>query len=160
MMPRQITGRHVLVYMLLFFGVVIGVNLTMAYFATNTWSGLVVQNSYVASQQFNETLEQADRQKALGWRHDFTIDGDSFHFTLTDSDGHLVPLHGVTLLAGHPATEFEDRIIQLTKVVGGTFTAPNDLPAGAWNLEIRAAAKDGTEWKVRYRSTIEGKAAD
>ena len=160
MMPRQITGRHVLFYMLLFFGVVIGANLTMAYFATGTWSGLVVPNSYVASQQFNNVLDQAEKQKALGWQHDFTMDNGKFQFTLTDKDGHLVPLDAVVLHAGHPATEFEDRTIELTKVVGGTFEAPNDLPSGAWNLEIRAAVKDGTEWKLRYRSTIQGKATD
>lgn len=157
MMPRQVTGRHVLLWMVMFFGVVIAVNLTMAYFATGTWSGLVVQNSYVASQHFNEMLDQAEKQKALGWRHDFVIDGGRITFTLTDAKGHAVPLNAVTIKAGHPATEFQDRVIDLEPSVDGSYSAPNDLPSGAWNLEIHAAVKDGTDWKLRYRSTIREK---
>ncbi|TIS18850.1 MAG: cytochrome oxidase, partial [Mesorhizobium sp.] len=51
--PREFTGRHMLISILAFFAVVIGVNLTMATFAHRSWTGLVVENTYVASQQFN-----------------------------------------------------------------------------------------------------------
>lgn len=158
MMPRQITGRHVLLWMVLFFGVVIAVNLTMAFLATGTWTGLVVQNSYVASQQFNTVLEEAEKQKALDWRHDFSLDDGRIRFRLTKPNGDLVPLRSVLVLAGHPATEFHDRVIELTRTPDGAYDAPNDLPPGAWNLEIRAAALDGTDWKLRYRSTVRAKA--
>lgn len=160
MMPRQITGRHVLVYMVMFFGVIIAVNLTMAYLATGTWTGLVVENSYVASQTFNEELDRAEAQKALGWQHDFSLNGQQILFTLKDADGRLVPLDSVQMFAGHPAAEFGDRVIDLSKVVGGNYQASNDLPPGEWNIEIRAKAVDGTDWKVRYRSTIREKAVN
>lgn len=52
--PKEFTGRHMLAIMLAFFGVIIAVNGVMATFATRSWSGLVVENTYVASQQFNE----------------------------------------------------------------------------------------------------------
>ncbi|RWK14298.1 FixH family protein, partial [Mesorhizobium sp.] len=51
--PRVFTGRHMLAIILAFFGVVIAVNLTMATLANTSWTGLVVENTYVASQQFN-----------------------------------------------------------------------------------------------------------
>ena len=51
--PFTFTGWHMLAIMLAFFGTIITVNFTMAYLATSTWSGLVVKNTYVASQQFN-----------------------------------------------------------------------------------------------------------
>ena len=44
------TGWHMLTIMLLFFGTIISVNVTMAWNAVTSWSGLVVQNTYVASQ--------------------------------------------------------------------------------------------------------------
>lgn len=160
MMPNQVTGRHVLLWMVLFFGVIIAVNLTMAYFATGTWTGLVVENSYVASQHFNEDLERAEKQKALGWQHEFSLNGQQIMFTLKDADGRLVPLDSVKIYAGHPAAEFGDRVIDLNKVVGGNYQASNDLPTGDWNIEIRALAADGTDWKVRYRSTIREKASN
>ncbi len=50
--PR-FTGYHMAAIMVSFFGVVIAVNFTMAWYATSSWSGLVVENTYVASQQFN-----------------------------------------------------------------------------------------------------------
>jgi nitrogen fixation protein FixH len=56
-----------LLIMLGFFGLIIGVNLTMAYLAVGSWPGLVVKNSYVASQQFNATLRDAAHQADLGW---------------------------------------------------------------------------------------------
>ena len=39
--PKQFTGRHMLFAMLAFFGVIIIVNLTMAAFATRSWTCLL-----------------------------------------------------------------------------------------------------------------------
>ena len=64
--PRVHRQAHAGV-ILAFFGVIIAVNLTMAYFANSTWSGLVVANGYVASQSFDEDLAKARAQDALGW---------------------------------------------------------------------------------------------
>ena len=55
---RPFTGRHMLLIMLGFFAVVLTANMTMVYFASHSWSGLVVKNSYVASQEFNETTDK------------------------------------------------------------------------------------------------------
>ena len=49
----QISGRHVFAGFALAFGVIISVNLTLAYNAVQTFPGLEVANSYVASQQFD-----------------------------------------------------------------------------------------------------------
>ena len=58
-MTRQFTGRHMLAILIAFFGTVIAVNMVMAVLATRTFGGLVVENSYVATRQFNGWLEQA-----------------------------------------------------------------------------------------------------
>ena len=52
------TGWHMLGVIGLFFGTIISVNFYMAYQAVHSWSGLVVENTYVASQQFNAKVEQ------------------------------------------------------------------------------------------------------
>ncbi len=154
MMPDRVTGRHVLIYMLMFFGVIIGVNLTMAFFATGSWTGLVVKNSYVASQDFNNMRARADEQKALGWQHTFSYSDGAFSFSLKDKNGHVVPLASVEVMVGRPAAEAEDRTIALTKMVGGTYTAAEDLSVGQWSMEIKAIARDGKEWRVKYRKTV------
>lgn len=46
------TGRRMLITMLLFFGVIIAVNMTMLYLALTNFTGLVVKNSYVAGLTF------------------------------------------------------------------------------------------------------------
>ena len=62
------TGRHMVVVMCLFFGVVISVNITMAVFAGTSWSGLIVKNTYVASQTFNDDVAEVEQMKARGWQ--------------------------------------------------------------------------------------------
>ena len=67
-MTRTFTGRHMFAILAVFFGVVIAVNFTMATFASTTFGGVVVENSYVASQHFNRWLDEAAEEKALGWQ--------------------------------------------------------------------------------------------
>src|SRR3546814_20687118 len=67
--PRKefvFTGWHMLGAMLLFFGIVISVNLYMAWQATRSWSGLVVENTYIASQEFNGKVADAKALAASG----------------------------------------------------------------------------------------------
>lgn len=49
----RFTGYHMIACVVSFFAVIIFANVTMAWFASSSWTGLVVKNSYVASQQFN-----------------------------------------------------------------------------------------------------------
>ncbi|MEO0913737.1 MAG: FixH family protein, partial [Pseudomonadota bacterium] len=64
---EKFTGWHMFAVMVLFFGTIISVNLTLAYFASQSWTGLVVKNSYVASQHFNEDQARLKAQKLLYW---------------------------------------------------------------------------------------------
>ena len=52
--PRKITGWHVVAVFVASFGLIISVNILMAYKAISTFPGLAVKNSYVASQQFDK----------------------------------------------------------------------------------------------------------
>ena len=66
-MKSEFTGRHMTAVLVGGFGIVIAVNLSMATLATRGFGGVVVENSYVASQKYNGWLDQARRQQALGW---------------------------------------------------------------------------------------------
>ncbi|MEH6702567.1 FixH family protein, partial [Parasphingorhabdus sp.] len=50
---KKFTGYHAAAMIVSFFAVVVVVNLVMAQFALSTFSGTVVDNSYVASQKYN-----------------------------------------------------------------------------------------------------------
>jgi nitrogen fixation protein FixH len=63
----EFTGKHMAMVFVGGFGIVIAVNLLMASFAVGGFHGVVVENSYVASQNFNQWLEKAEQSRALGW---------------------------------------------------------------------------------------------
>ena len=65
MTAKRITGRTMTAILCAFFGVVIAVNILMATIATRTFGGVVVENSYVASQEYNGWLAQSRRQRDL-----------------------------------------------------------------------------------------------
>lgn len=50
--PGPFNGRHMTAILVAFFAVVIAVNVLMARFIICTFGGVVVENSYVASQHF------------------------------------------------------------------------------------------------------------
>jgi nitrogen fixation protein FixH len=65
---RAFTGRRMAAIFVGGFAVVIAVNLLMASLAVGSFHGTVVDNSYVASQNYNGWLKQAAASKALGWQ--------------------------------------------------------------------------------------------
>ncbi|RRH91026.1 cytochrome oxidase [Mesorhizobium tamadayense] len=144
--PREFTGRHMLISILAFFAVVIGVNVTMATLARKSWTGLVVENTYVASQQFNEEARKGRAQAALGWTGRLTIATGEVRYGLFDALGKPVPLHGVKVLFRHPAYEAADKAVALAASSGGTsgdteeFAARHTPRDGVWIIEIDADA--------------------
>jgi nitrogen fixation protein FixH len=64
-MITQIKGWHVALAFGLAFGLIIAVNLTLAFNAIRTFPGLEVKNSYVASQSFDRDRQA---QTALDWQ--------------------------------------------------------------------------------------------
>ena len=137
---REFTGRHMLAIILAFFGVVIAVNLTMATLASTSWTGLVVENTYVASQQFNKKAEEGRAQAALGWTGKLTIAAGEVRYSLTDAGGKPVTLHGVKVLFRHPAYEKEDKAITLAIASGQDFAAQHTPRDGVWIVEVDADA--------------------
>ncbi|MER9592090.1 FixH family protein [Mesorhizobium australicum] len=138
--PPEFTGRHMLAIILAFFAVVITVNLTMATLANTSWTGLVVENTYVASQQFNKKAEEGRAQAALGWTGKLTIALGEVRYGLTDGAAKSVPLHGVKVLFRHPAYEREDESITLSLASGQEFAAQHIPRDGVWIVEIEADA--------------------
>ncbi|MCV3205457.1 FixH family protein [Mesorhizobium sp. YC-39] len=137
---REFTGRHMLFIILGFFGVVIGVNMTMATLASRSWTGLVVENTYVASQQFNRKAEEGRAQAALGWTGKLAIASGNVRYSLTDAAGDPVALHGVKALFRHPAYEAEDEAVVLAPGSGQEFSARHTPKDGVWIVEIDADA--------------------
>ncbi|MEK6636450.1 MAG: FixH family protein, partial [Pseudomonadota bacterium] len=101
-MMRCFTGWHMATILITFFGVVIAVNLVMARFAVSTFGGTVVDNSYVASQNYNRWLAAAEQQSQLGWKATLSLDGSRRVLVRAAKAG--LPVTGLTVsgTATHP----------------------------------------------------------
>ena len=144
-MKRELTGRHVLAIMLGAFGVIISVNLLMAYKAVGTFPGVEVANSYVASQSFDR---ERQAQEALGWNaHAAHRDGELV-LEILDPKGLHPRIRSLSAVIGRPTHKREDQ--QLALVYDeGLFRAPMELGPGAWIIHVTATAPDGAAFRQR-----------
>ena len=129
--------------MLAFFGVIIVVNLTMAAVASRSWTGLVVKNSYVASQAFNRELEQARLQAARGWTGEITYSNGAVVLSLNDSEGRPVVLDTSIVQVGRPAFEQADHQVVMVHQGNGIYHAKDDLQPGVWQVSVRGTSSQG-----------------
>jgi len=67
---RELTGRKVLLILLAFFGVVIGVNVTMMRLAIGTLPGTEVDSAYSASLSYEKEILAARDQASRNWQVD------------------------------------------------------------------------------------------
>lgn len=144
MTERRITGYHVLFGFVMAFGVIISVNLYLAFSAVKTFPGLEVKNSYVASQKFDA---QKSAQEALGWDIMADHSDGQLVLSITDENGP-VEVQSISATLGRATTVADDLTPDL--VFNGTaYVAPVDLRDGNWNIRMVAVAPDGTTFQQR-----------
>lgn len=143
--PFTLKGWHVLLGFVGAFGVIITVNVVMAYQAIHTFPGLEVKNSYVASQTFNEDKKA---QEALNWDVSARMDRGNLVLTIMDDAGQ--PVHATIEAAdlGRATNVADDQTPQFAWT-GSAYSAPVDLGKGNWNLRLKARAADGTLFQQR-----------
>ena len=149
------TGRHMLAVVLAFFGTIIAVNLVMAFLATGTFPGLVVKNSYVASQHYNERLAETRAHERSGWKMDMAVPGGVLALTLVDRDGRSLPGLAVTAAAGRPSTTAEDRVLELV-ADGSAYRAAGPLAPGIWDVAVEARDGGALVYAERRRIHVAG----
>jgi nitrogen fixation protein FixH len=137
---RAFTGRHIAIILVTFFGIVIAVNVTMAWFASSTFGGLVVDNSYVASQKFNGWLEKAREEEALGWSLDAVRTPDRHIAVTLSSAGRPMADAQVAALIRHPLGMAPERQLRFRTREAGRYESIEALPAGRWVAHLTIAA--------------------
>ncbi|MCY6381342.1 FixH family protein [Hoeflea prorocentri] len=132
------TGWHMLGFMGLFYGVIISVNLTLAYFAGSSWSGLIVKNTYVASQQFDDEVARVEAMKARGWSSALEVDAGSVRYQLTNALGTPIEADSVSVVISSPVEENSDRTLELDRQGDGSYYAAHEVNPGQWLIKIKA----------------------
>lgn len=135
---RKFTGWHMLTILVVFFGVVIAVNVMMAHYALSTFSGEVVENSYVASQRFNGWLDEAKAERALGWNVAVTETGNILSVAFNDRDGKPITGAKLTADATHPLGDETVHGLRFVETKPGIYVAP--LASGRWQVHLLAEA--------------------
>jgi nitrogen fixation protein FixH len=137
---KEFTGRHMLLITVAFFGVVVGVNVLMAVSASRTWTGLVVTNSYVASQEFQEKADAAHRQDQAGWTMDVAYEDGRLIVEIA-AGGRERLLREVEAFVRRPVGGHDDATVPL--LLGSkAYEGAIDLAPGVWDITVTTAPTD------------------
>lgn len=152
-MQREFTGRHMLFAMIGFFSVIIVVNAVMATLANLSWTGLVVKNSYVASQGFNARIAATEARDARGLSASLTMVDGVPHFVLARRDGTPEQVSDVVARFARPTHEGEDLEMALPRK-GDVHLGTALSAAGLWSVEVQATLPDGVRESWLFRVQV------
>ena len=143
--PRfRISGRHVLLAIIAFFGVIIAVNAYFLVAAYRTFPGQVSETPYEDGVGFNRTVAQRRAQAELGWSATATTTAQGVEVDLRDRAGQ--PLQGLKVegVLRRPATQAGQISLKFTEASPGRYVAKAGPGSGAWDLHF-AAKGPGSE---------------
>ena len=160
-MGGGLKGKHVLIAMLSFFGVILVVNGVFTYFALSTFTGISTDDAYRRGRDYNQAIEAAERQKELGWsvqvEHRSAADG-AFELSIRprDKDGSLMTGLRIEARITRPTQADLDRSISVRETEAGLYRGSVDLPSkGQWDLELRAGRGSGTDFISHNRIVVD-----
>ena len=143
--PRTVTGRHVLIGLVIFFGVMFVANGFLVYYAVSTFSGGDRPNPYRSGLNYNETIAEAEQQAALGWSTDADYDEGARRLTLRFTDAAAAPVTGLSLSGtlGRPVASTQDRAVTFREWSAGTYVSDVTLDPGNWILSVESSKQEG-----------------
>ena len=156
---QELTGFKVLLWLLLFFGVVFAVNGVLVRAAISTFGGVDTVSSYKAGLQFKHEIAVAEQQDELHWQITGTLMRDAQGnavLDLTARNAQGLALAGLTADArlAHPADERLDHVIALRSNVPGIFHGQASAQPGQWDLTVDLYRGDARVFRSRNRVTL------
>lgn len=133
-------GRHVLLSILGFFGVIFTVNGVLIYYAVATHSGVVAQEPYRKGLTYNVRIAADERQKALHWSADVETDTEGrVTLKLTHAGGGPVVNLAVKGVLGRPSAQRDDVALAFAESSPGTYVAViGPKMPGVWLVNVEA----------------------
>lgn len=154
---RPLTGRTVLIWLVAFFGVIIGVNALMAKLAIDTMPGTDVDSAYQAGNAYNGQISAARDQEARRWQVRGSIerraDGRAV-IEVEARDGDGAPLKELTFSARleRPVDRRADRSLMLTGRGSGVYSGEAvNIASGQWDLVLEADSSSQRVFLSRHR---------
>jgi nitrogen fixation protein FixH len=133
-------GRHVLLGLVAFFGLIFLVNGIFLYYAITTFGGGDTSNPYQKGLNYNDTVAEAARDAELGWQARLTYETASgrLMFSLTDREGRPVSGLHFNGTVSRPATDREDHSAKLNEAKSGGYAAMVRLDPGQWIVQLHS----------------------
>ena len=138
----EFTGRRMALVFVGGFAIVIAVNLFMAYQAVRGFGGTVVDNSYVASQNYNAWLHKAEASRQLGWEVRAARGADG---RVVLETGGVPAMASIAAEAERPLGEREVTRLEFAPAGDGRWVSDAALAEGRWQMRIAIIA-GGQEW--------------
>ncbi|MGB6231037.1 MAG: FixH family protein [Litorimonas sp.] len=152
---RELTGRHVLILLLAFFGLIIGSSIWFTTLAVTSFRGEDVEKSYRQGLDYNHTLAERAAQTDLGWAASVNTVGTTADRTLIVqlASGERT-LYGLDVAGKlrHPVDTDLDRALAFQPGPDGTLRADLSGLIGQWVLQ--AEATDGRD-DFRFSYTLD-----
>lgn len=143
----KLSGRHVLLMLLGFFGIVLGVNIVMMRAAITTFGGTQTASSYQAGLNFAKDQAEAHAQAERQWDVGIDVTGTAgarvFAFALKDAQGRWIEGGTVKARLVHPADVRRDLVLEPVAVAPGRYRAMAAVPDGQWQLATDLDLPDG-----------------
>ena len=157
--PREITGRTVLIVLIVFFGVIFTTNAILLHKATSTFTGLDTKNPYQAGLTYESEIKSARAQNSRGWKVDATLKRQSpddvlIEAVIRENNGQTPQRLVATARLAHPADTRHDRDVVMTEEGAGLFRGHADAAPGQWDLIIDLSRDGERLFRSRSRVTL------
>ncbi len=152
-----VTGRHVLVWMVAFFGLIIAIDSYLVYKAVSTFSGIETTDAYRKGLQYNQRIADGQRQADRGWFHEIAIDAKAgrINLTMRDQAGGAVDGLHINATVGRPATNAYDREMAFEPLGAGLYGAAADgLDPGTWVATLTVRESSAPDAPPVYQSKV------
>jgi nitrogen fixation protein FixH len=139
-LANGIEGRHVLISLSAFFGVMLLANGIFLYYALETFAGGDTSDPYRKGMHYNDTIAAAARQADQGWKTELLYNAQTRRLALSLLDREGQPLTGLRVNAtvSRPATDREDLAVKFSEAQAGMYAAEVHLAPGQWVVMLQS----------------------
>lgn len=157
--PFRLTGAHVLIIAMGFFGTVITVDVIMAILAVRTFSGVEAEKPYESGLAFNREIEAAKAQDARDWDVTQSViheDNGTVKVSARFHDRMHIAINGldVTVHLKAPADAKRDHVASLNDRGAGLYEGLIEIKDGEWILELLAKDQTGLVYRSSNRINL------
>ena len=154
----ELTGWHVLLSLVAFFGVMLLANGIFVFYALGTFGGGDTSDPYRKGLHYNDTLAEAAAQDARGWRTELSYDRrmGQLSLLLHDKEGQVLRGLAVASTLERPATDREDMVLMLVESAPGVYSGRTRLATGQWlvTATVEDPAVPGAPYRLKQRLFI------